>query len=197
MKLKIDFRWRHFLLFLAVGTVFAGGWWGFEAWQRSRATSELDTTIPYQGSYWEIAIDRQGNISSPLPQKPTVIFGRENDVFKQIVIEESGYYLPEAKVKLALPKALGDWQVKPRVYAIHGIESANFEISDEMTVNFIAKDIGAAGIFTIETTFPKGYLEPSWSKQIAAFFVNLSIKNWLLAAAVFPAIAWLIVLLAA
>lgn len=197
MRLKITIDFRRLIFFGGILAVVGLGWWGINRWQEGRASSEISYSD--FGQTLNFVLDRRGNLyDSETGQKAAgaaARLGKEYDVLKYPVLQEPGFYLDEVSAVISLPKATTDWSLQPRTYGIHGIEETGYDFLDETTLNFWARGVNPSGVFTIEITSPKGYLEPAWPQRLWSLTANLPLIYYLTVAAILPALAWLLVLI--
>lgn len=105
------------------------------------------------------------------------------DLFKYVVYSQEGIYANQVQTIVSLPKPISSInELKPKIYAVHGVGSTNYYLQNPSTIVFEAYNLSPSATFTIEMEFPKNYLNIPLSKQIIYNIKNLSIYYWILIA---------------
>lgn len=136
-----------------------------------------------QGTYnLPMFIEDNSNVIIAQTVDKKAIEPEENyDLFKYVVFSKEGIYADELHVEVKLPKAIGNIdELKPRVYAVHGVGETDYYLKDPQTIVFEAYNLVPTSTFTIELSLPKGYVSIPWTKQMVYSLTHMSLVSWII-----------------
>lgn len=125
--------------------------------------------------------------------KNLLSLGRDKDVFQFQVVAEPGYFIPQLNTEVILPATRSD-KIRPRIYLEHGVSEAHFSYLNDKTLLYQINNIAPTGIATLEISFDKGLVTPSFYLVFYGWLTNAPFSFWLLLSALLPALVLLFVL---
>ncbi len=181
MDIKIGLHTKQFLFILGLAIVGGVIYYLIANQYIFASLSDVMEVSYSQGTYnLPMVIESNSNVIIADTLDKNVIEPEENyDLFKYVVFAREGIYADELNVSVKLPKPISDIsELKPRVYAVHGVGDTKYYLSDPQTIIFQAKGLVPSATYTIELSLPKGYVEMPWNKKLIYDLDNLSIYYW-------------------
>lgn len=165
---------------------------------RSQISAEPITGISRQGEVGENIIEIE------ILKNGRVLVGKEKvwgalvpqdevNLFKYKVLDNPGFYISNLEVRLHLPQAVSQNQIKNRIYLIGSLNSIqNIFLEDPQTVVFQLTDLSPSATLTIESQLPPQMVTFPWYQQLYYQIYNLSAIFWLLTGIGLPALTFLV-----
>ena len=124
----------------------------------------------------------------------TFKFYQNYDEFRLLVYDAPGEYISSFRATLKLPANPSNADVRPIIYAVHGVGSSQTYQPDNSTIVYLAESISPQSTLTIVADLPKGMITPNFTQKIVYNLSNLPVQIWLYIAVGLPGIALIIML---
>lgn len=116
--------------------------------------------------------------------KKLLHIGEDYDLFRYLAAEEEGTYIESIEITVHLPEGAKKNEIKPVIYAVHGVGSSDFYQSDDQTIIYQASNLSPNASFTVTAQLPSGLVEfPFWSR-FAYELTNMNVYWWLIISAI-------------
>lgn len=189
----IGFYKRKFLFFLVV-FVFAFVSIGII---RSNFSADVGYSVNDSNtSYREIklAILNDGSITidgKKIKQKIDLL--NDSDELRLPILDNSGQTYNRFMVILTLPKSVAG-ETKHEFLGIHGVGSANSEITGADQITYEADSVSSMATLTVVATMPKGTVNPPISRKIFKLVGQMKGSYWFIIAALLPFLTFMLML---
>ncbi len=166
--ISVGIYWRKFFLFAGLFAVSILSFQSFKAFQADSNTSSVSSVnIGYDSNYTsQIVIAKDGSIT--IDGKKAVNKVAVYDAFDELrmpVIDLPANDIALATFVLTLPKNNAK-QVTPEILGIHGVGETSFQIQNDNTIIYQAKNISTYATVSIIAKLPKGTISPPISERL-------------------------------
>jgi hypothetical protein len=110
----------------------------------------------------------------------------DQSTWRYQAVKESGEYIARLTVTVHLPEGVSSNQVKPTIYAVHGVESYDSVVIDNSTIEFTAVDIGGDATVTFTLDFPGNAFQFGPFDALRSLAGQLPLQAWLAIAILLP-----------
>lgn len=184
MKVSFGFYYKQFGFFVLIIFVVAIGYFFVNNQNFLEASSNQNNIYKsYQNNY-DILVSIYANSKVKIGNNINNNFIKpqsDYDLFKYVAYSQEGITVDNLKVEIKLPKPINSLEeVNPRSYAVHGVGATNVTLLDPQTVLFEANDLFSNSTYSIELSFPKGYLNIPWEKNLLYTLSNYSLLTFML-----------------
>lgn len=177
-----------------------GGWHWFNAQPTPQAATQLVGRLAPRADTeradYDVVIDTAAGVTvNGIPTRGAITYegGRAN--FLLVLASQTGVYVGEMTATVHLPKASPPAaDLEPRVYAVHGVGSANAEVVDTTTARFFARDVLGEATVSIGLSFPDDYFAGSGVGRFESQLGRLPPTAWLALGVTLPAATLLFLL---
>lgn len=196
MNIKFGLHAKQFIFFIVL-MVVAGVLYFLIANQYIFASLSDVMEVNYsQGAYnLPMVIKSNSDVQVADTVDKKIIQSKEDyDLFRYVVFSDEGIYADNLNVEVKLPKPISSIdELKPRVYAVHGVGSTDYYLRDPQTITFTAQNLIPTSTFTIELSLPKGFVDLPWNKELVYGLSHLPILFWFIISKI-PLVLTLVVL---
>ncbi len=156
------------------------------------ATASLQfEEIPYEATLGgkEINIEINENSVVLIDGKKvnnTLHFFKDKDEFRLKVFDDQDDFYSYFRANLKLPKPVLETEVRPIVYAVHGVGMSYGRLTDPQTITYEAQNISPGATLTIVAELPKGLVKPGFFQSIKYNLSQISVNVWLYIGIILP-----------
>lgn len=179
--LSIGIYKRQFLFFLILLPILIYG--GYLINKQFSSASVTDISTPNNGSNSynvEIAISKDAKVTvNGQTTRQLLHIGENQDLFRYIAAEEEGTYIESIEVMVHLPEGANLKEIKPVIYAVHGVGETQFSQPDSQTIIYNAYSLGPSATFTVVANLPTGLIEFPLSQRFTYTLANMNAYWWL------------------
>ncbi|EKD57047.1 MAG: hypothetical protein ACD_58C00015G0004 [uncultured bacterium] len=173
---------KQLLFFLIVIPILIIG--GYLISKQFSSASVVDVAGPTSSSNSykvDINIGKDAKVTVNGVETPRLMhIGETQDLFRYIAAGEEGTYIEAIQITVHLPAGANLKEVKPIIYAVHGVDEASFTQPNSQTIVYNASNISPSATFTVVANLPSGLIEfPFWQRFIYTL-ANMSAYWWLL-----------------
>lgn len=118
-------------------------------------------------------------------------FYQNYDEFRLLVYDSPGEYIGSFRATLKLPSNPSNADIRPIIYAVHGVGSSQTYMPDQNTIVYAIDDISPQATLTLVADLPKGMITPNLTQNIIYNLSNLPVQIWLYIAIGLPGIAFI------
>lgn len=110
----------------------------------------------------------------------------DKSVWRYQPVNASGEYIGQLTVTVTLPPNITSDQVKPAIYAVHGVEEYDSAVLDQSTIQFTANNVGAQAAVTFTLDFPAAAFQFGPFDALRSFVQQMPLRVWLAVAIIVP-----------
>jgi hypothetical protein len=179
----VGFYYKHFIFFVLFFIVGVTVYYLIANQHIFASISDVMNVSYSQGTYHlPMTINSNSSVNIADTVNNRVVSPRQDyDLFHYVVFSREGIYADKLHVEVNLPQPIENIEeLKPRIYAVHGVGEANYYLHSPQKIIFEAYDLIPTSTFTIELSLPKGYVSPQWYKSFLYQIGQLSIYFWIL-----------------
>lgn len=193
---NLGFDRKRFFVFLVVFVVLFGT---YLVWH-SRSTSEADVLYTDTMSFAndissKIEILKNGTVMIDGREKRGAVkYYTDYDEFMLKVFDNPPEYVTGYTATVHLPVAIGGDQVRPMIYAVHGVGDAISYQADDKTLVYQVSDIAPGSTVTIVARLNKGIISVPFFSKAKLVVEELTVRAWIYLAFGLPALAILLLI---
>lgn len=182
----LEINWRKLLFFSAVFLLVFVTWKLILSARYSADISGGETSTVVSSSSVNLEVRKDGSVyKNGTRIKSKISPQKDFDELRLVVYDKNGFYLDSLEINLTLPAAVAA-ESKPEILAIHGVDSATAEVSNDSTIAYRASGVGNSSTITIISKIPKGVINlPLWD-QLIFLLSTFGGSVWLAAAIIIP-----------
>lgn len=129
----------------------------------------------------DINIAKDAKVTIDGKETPGLLhIGETQDLFRYIAAEEEGTYIDSVVVTVHLPAGANIKEIKPIIYAVHGVGESSFTQPDGQTIIYKASDLAPSATFTVVANLPQGLIQFPLVKRLTYQLANMDAYWWLI-----------------